>query len=395
MEEIKKTVVLYPFEKPRHSLYTPVIEFLKERYNIIYNPTNKRGDITPWFRFTKWYPARWTYHKFIRPILSYNEVKSSFKKSQQLNKDYDLIYSVAKVPNLDKPYIIDFEKINNIADHAYDRIDKEFLESEFSKPNCKAIIPWYDIAERSLRETIDCSNFSHKIKTIPFGIKSDKIEKRYDKNNIEILFVSSRNNPLDFEFKGGIITLEVYKKLLGKYPNIGLTIRAHIPGWVKEKYGDLPRLKFIDSFMERKELLALMIKSDLLIQPKLGTQLALESMNFAIPAITFDEWEMPEMIINRFNGFNVDCSHIYGPKKTKEEFQKYLKNFHLNYLKMYNKNPPKKIIQDFIDKASILIEDKELRKKMSINAKSLIEPGGRYNFDKMKKELLEVFERSF
>jgi len=398
----KKTIALYPFEKERHTLYNDDIALLSKKYNLVYNPIKTRRQILPSFKLTKIYFLRWFYHKFIRGFLRVNDIKFLFKPEKKYTYEaekaeklpYDLLFSVAKIPPYKNNYIIDFEKIMSLSSFDYNLLDKEYIARKFAEPNCKAILPWYDIAKRSLVETIDCSKFMDKIKVIPFSMKSDKLKKNFNRKNLNLLFVSSTNNPLDFELKGGIIALEVYKVLAKKYKNINFTARAHVPDWVKKKYGNLPRFKLIDHFLPREKLLNLVSEADILLEPIPGTKLMLECMNFAVPAVAFDCWEIPEMIINGKNGFIIDSSFIYGPIKTKEQFQKYLKNHHLNYLKMYKRTWPQEVIDEFAEKTSKLIENKKLRIKMAKYAKSLIEPGGKYNINKRRKALLKVIEAS-
>lgn len=390
-----KKILLYPIKKERHSLHNEDINLIDKNYTLIYTPEKTRGNLNWSFKLLKFYPLRIFYHKFIRKFFTFSDLKNLRNKEQTKKLPCDLIYSVAKIPPFENNYIIDFEKVVSLADHAYDRIDKNFLEKKFAEKNCKAILPWYDIAKRSLIETIDCRKFKDKIHVIPFGMKSDKIKKNYNKKEISILFVSSINNPYDFELKGGIIALEVYSKLIKKYPHLLFKIRAHVPKWVEKKYGNLKGLEFIKEFLSWEEMKKLFLDSDILLEPGVGTNLMLDCMNFALPIVAFDRWEIPEMVIDGKNGFIVDSSLIYGEKKTKEQFQDYLKNYHIRHFNTYKKKFPDKVINDFVESTSKLIENKKLRVKFSKFAKSLVEKGGKYNLEKRNKKLLELFDKSF
>ena len=391
----KKTITLYPFEKPRHSLYNEIIKSLSKKYNVIYNPKRERGTLQFQFRMSKIYPLRLFYHKYIRKFIRVNDIRFMFKKEEKEKHPEGLIYTIAKIPPYKNDYIIDLEKPTSLADHDFNKLDKKYLEKQFSDPKCKAIIPWYDITKRTLCEILDCNKFKHKIKVIPFGIKSDKIKKNHDKKEVNLLFVSSMNNPFMFGVNGGILTLEVYSKLVKKYDNLTFTMRSHVPEWVKRKYGHLKGLKFIEEFIPRKELNEIFLDTDILIEPLPGNNLMLQCMNFAIPGVVFDHWELPEFIVDGKNGFNVDCSRHFGSVETREEIIDHLKHHHINLIRMNRRKWDKNTIDDFVDKTSKLIEDRKSRIKMGKNAKSMVEKGGRYNLDKMKKNILKIFKEAF
>ena len=202
-----------------------------------------------------------------------------------------------------------------------------------------------------------------------------------------MLFVSSSNNPLDFEYKGGIIALEIYKNLLKKNKNLEFIIRSNVPKWIKIKYGRLEGLKFIESFLSRKDLEELISSSSLLLEPVPGIQLLLECMKFSLPVISFDYWATPEMVIDKKSGIIIDSSKIFGNKDNIEE---YIKNHNLNYLKLYKRKVSKDIINEYSKKTEELLKNKILINKMGRNAKRLTEKGNTYNFNTQLKKIKKI-----
>lgn len=392
----RKTIAIYPFNEKRHSLYDSIIETLSDKYDLVYEypkPEVKQGYL---FKLTKIPELRTIYHKHIRELISVNDLKLIFSGNKRKRRDcgnfpYDLIYASNSIPCSDNAYIIDLEVVTALAGYSYSKLDKVKISEEFQKAKCKAIVCWSDFSKKSLTGVIDCSKFVNKIKVIPFAIKSDKIEKKKHKG-LNLLFVSSTNNPLDFELKGGIIALEAYSVLIEKYPDVSLTMRTYMPPSIKKKYGKLRGLKLIEQRIDQKELASLFLSSDLLFEPMPGINLMLECMNYKLPIVAFDFGAIPEMVLDKKSGFLVDSSSIFGDKKDVVRFQKEL---HLNYLKLYNKKADVKLIESFAEKAEILLKDKKIREKMSLETKKLIEKGGKYNLEARNIKILSLVRNSF
>ncbi|MEK6825659.1 MAG: glycosyltransferase [Nanoarchaeota archaeon] len=387
MTQEKKTIALYPFHHKRHSVYNSTIDFLSKQYTLLYNPVqNKQSE---WFvKLSRSPRARAFYHKMIRPLFSLRDARTILSKEEDAGGEYDLIFSANEIPPGEKPYVIEVENVISLSENDYYRLDKEKIRKEFSKERCKAIICWNDIAYQSLVKTIDCSSFIRKIYIIPFAIRSTPVQKNFSKKEVRLLFVSSINNPRDFEQKGGIIALEVYARLVKKYDNLRFIIRAHIPDWIQRKYEYLQGLIFQRKFLSQDAMNKLFIESDLLLEPIPGIQLLLECMNFAVPAVVFDFWMIPEMVIDGKNGYTVDCSSLLGSQKNMAD---YLRNHHLRYLQLYKKTFDEAIISEYALEIENLIVDPLLRKRMSKATKSLVNALGKYSLEKRNIHLLEVF----
>lgn len=393
----KKKVALYPFNQKRHSVYTSTISLLKNNYDLFYNPeTQVKSKIRK--SFSQNYHLKYLYHKFVRPYFSVEDLKKvvslilgkdNYDSDILKNNKFDLILASNSIPPGNTNYILDLEILNALSGYDSKRLNKEKIRKQLSDKRCKAIICWYDLCKKELLETIDCSKFKDKIKVIPFGFKSDKIAKNSNKNKktTDLLFICSINNPQDFEQKGGIIALEVYKKLLESNKNITLTLRSYIPDWVKEKYSHLEGIRFIEKFLSDDEMKNLLINSDILLEPVPGLQLLMECMNYEIPVVSFDAWMIGELVKDNKTGFLIDGTRIFG---SKDNIEKYTADFNTNYFKLYTKSPDENIISRFTEKSSELIKNKSLRIRMGKNAKNLLSKKGPYSLDKYNKEIISL-----
>ena len=390
MKNLKqKTIVIYPLKTKLHSIYNPTINLFNKRYTLIYNPQQPKQRLAL-LKILKNPKIRGFYRKFIRKYFSPEDLRVLSSKREKAPPN-DIIFSSNKMPPFKGKFIIDLENVTAISGYDYSRLDKGEVSRRLSDKDCKAIIVWSDFTKKALIKTLDNKSFVKKIKVLPFGITSQKINKNFHRKSLNLLFVSSTNNPLDFELKGGIIALEVYSKLIKKYPGLKFNIRAYAPPWIKKKYGGLKGLNFIEEFLPTPELNKLLLESDILLEPMAGIGLLLECMDYAIPAIIFDYWSLPEMAIHNKNGFVVDSSNILGDKRNLEEYQK---NFHIKYMDMYQKVVNPKILEDFYKYTEKLIIDKALRVRMAKYAKNLVKTGNKFSWDKREKAIKSLVDKS-
>ena len=208
------------------------------------------------------------------------------------------------------------------------------------------------------------------------------------KNNSKIvnfLFVSSVNNPQDFELKGGLITLEAFSKISAHYPNSKLYVRSSIPKKIKGRYKKNDQIVFLEKFLSDKEMDKLFSNADILLEPVPGINLMLDCMNYKIPIIALDYWIIPEMVHNGKNGLIVSSNGLFG---NINDTKNYLKNLHLNYLKLLNPRVCSPFADQFFRKSVRLIENKSLRLKIGSYGKKLLENDGCYSLKSYNRAIL-------
>lgn len=390
MAKDRPAIAFYPFNEKKHSLYKPVIDLLGKNYRLIYNPK----DIDKNNLFAKLARDRilkYIYHMFLAKFLSLNEIKSLFKKSENLSEKVkcDLVWASNNIPDGKCDYILDLEIVSALSGYNYRLFNREKIKDELEKKRCKAIICWNQASKDSLINCVDCSNFLEKIKVIPFSIKSMRINK-VKNDKIDFLFVSSINNPYDFEQKGGIIALQIYERIRLKYNNVCLNIRANVPKWIKDKYVKFKDINFIENKLSDDEMEKLFLKTDLLLVPVPGINLLLECMQYEIPVVCFDFWLLPEMVINGKNGYTLDSNYIFGDKN--QEY--YYFDHSRKYLKLFDRQENIKIINHFVQKYFEIIDKPGQLNKMAKFSKKMIGKNGKYSLERINKELLRVVKKS-
>ncbi|MEK6908488.1 MAG: hypothetical protein AABX23_00365 [Nanoarchaeota archaeon] len=391
--QFKKVILFYPPNEKKHSLYGETIAFLSKHHHLLYTPSKSYSSYSL-MRLSRNYFLRKIYLNFIRPHISFIELKNIFFPNKNIQKSknlkFDLIYSTNYIPSIPGSYILDLENVSALGGYDYYRLNKSKIGQSFESDDCKAIICWNEASKESLLATIKSEKFIKKIHVLPFAIKKERIKKKLQIGKIRLLFVSSINNPQDFEMKGGIIALEVYKELVDRFNNIEFVIRSKLSNRIKKKYSNLKNLVLIEEYLSDKEFSKLLSETDILLEPIPGIQLMIECLKFRIPAVVFDFWAAPEIIFDGKNGFIIDSRSIFGDKKN---MKKYIQNMGHNFLKLYS--PVKKsVFNEYINKTSILISNKMLRDKMMRYANNLLNKGRPYNSQQRNKLLLNIINRA-
>ena len=278
---------------------------------------------------------------------------------------YNLVHC-ARCLNLSKiPYVVDLEDYWSLGGlNSRFSWGKRKIELELSKEKCKRILPWTNAAKDRFLKEFKNKKIAEKTETLHPAVPLSKIKKTNKTGkNINILFVSRY-----FWIKGGLFALEVLKKLREKY-DIGSFIVSDVPKELKEKYS---MLNFV-GLVPYEELQKIYQKSSIFLYPSFVDTFGfsqLEAMSYGIPVITVDGFARKEIIDDGKTGFIVG-----RPKKVD-----------------YNKigKVERKIINDLVEKTSLLIESDSLREKMSKNARKEIE-NGKFSLEQRNKRLKEIY----
>jgi glycosyltransferase involved in cell wall biosynthesis len=381
----KKTLVLYPFNQKFPTVYEPTIKLFYKNYNVSYSPPKQ----AKFYGLKENKIIRNTYYFVMNIFRKY--IKSKIiKKSKKLDPKKNLLFCFNQLPPPEYDFIIDLEIVIGLSDYDYLKIDKKYISERLSNEKCKAIMCWNNASYDELIRTIDCSKFKDKIHVIPFAGDTPK-SKKEGKKEIVFLFVSSINNPVAFNTKGGFIALEAYSKLAKKYKNIKFLVRANINKEIIKKYKNISGLIFLTKYLSQEKMYELFSYSDILLVPIPGIDLFTKIMEFGIPAICFDYGVAYEIVIDKKTGFLIDSSKIFRDKKNLKE---HYVNLIEDYKKLSREEDYSKFVQEFVDKSEILINNKNLLKKMVKNQYSLVEKGGKYSLDKRNQKLKNLIDHS-
>ncbi|KHO47151.1 MAG: hypothetical protein QJ16_C0007G0050 [archaeon GW2011_AR1] len=382
-QKSKKILTLYPFNQKFPTVYESTIEFFSKNYQINYSP--KKWSTFYGIKENK--IIRNLYYfimKVIRKSLKLDNLKKKLKTSPEKN----FLFCFNQLPPPEFDFIIDLETIIGLTNYNYSELEKnkEYISNRLKSEKCKAIMCWTKSTSDELIKTINCSKFKNKIKVVPFAGESSK-SKRENEKVLNFLFVSSINNPIAFNTKGGIIALETYVQLAKKYGNLNFFVRANIDKDLVEKYKNVPGLIFLRKYLPKDKMNDLFASSDILLVPIPGIDLFTKSMEFGIPPVCFDYGVAYDIVVDNKTGLLIDSSKIF---KSKKDLKEHYLNVDKDYEILSKKEECLKFVPEFVKKSEILIKNRDLLRKMAKEQQFLVEEGGKYSLKKRNQKLIKL-----
>jgi glycosyltransferase involved in cell wall biosynthesis len=374
----------------RHSLYDELTSFPPDGYEYV------RED-TSWDRITKLLShADFVYSlqkNLMARLLPVNLTKAYLERFKKLPANVDLTYSSGHVVFRREPWVVDMEFVTHLVGYDYTHflMYKRYIEKALSSVYCRRIMPWTDAGKRTILATIGGNSILEKVETVHLAVRPKRFVKNYDKDEVKFLFVGSVNIPKDFEIKGGKEVLDAFCKLSKVYNNLELFIRSYVPSHIKRKFEGINNIRIVDEIIPWNDLEEEFKSSDIFLFPSHHTPglAILDAMSYELPVITTDVWANPEMVVDGKNGFLVRKS---------EEIQYYKEGFIPNWssprtLRSIRKGTDPRLVGEIVEKASILIEDSALRKRMGKAGRQEIE-SGKYSIKRRNEKLKRIFDES-
>lgn len=243
---------------------------------------------------------------------------------------------------------------------------KRFIEF-VKKNNCRGLLGWTNTARKELMQKFP--EIKEKIGFLPYAmpfISSKKIKK----SNITILF-SARY----FYQKGGEHALQVIDILTKKYSYVDAIIVSPVPKSIKNKYKKNKKIKFYELVPQKELFESIYPSSDIFLYPGYSDTFGfgfVEAMNFGLPIVTVNGYARKEIVVQGKNGFVIEN----GPISWSGKFP-ILKN-------------KEETIKELVNKTSLLVENRKLRKKIGDNNKIEVKTG-RFSLENRNKILNKIY----
>ena len=184
--------------------------------------------------------------------------------------------------------------------------------------------------------------------------------------------------------------LEAFALLREKYSNLELVIRSDMPRMIKNKYQGIGGLRIIDKTITWPEMELEFKTADIFMLPAHVTPALafLDAMSYELPIITTDLWGNSEMVINGKTGLLIkkaDSDPYYMdngmPAWGELGINKKLRNIDRN------------VVDEMIEKTSILIENSELRRRMGKAGRWETEQG-KLSIPNRNEKLKRIFDEA-
>ena len=376
-----------------HSLYRELVLYPPPGYRFVTRDTiwdrvsSAVSRISPVYSFQQ---------RLLGKLIPVNLTKAYFERLKNPPQGTALTYATGHLVFRKEPWVVDLEFATQLAGYnlghfkRYKRLIERVLASEY----CKKIICWTEAGKKTVLNNMQCDGFEHKVETVPLAVPGKSFSKDYSqRGKVKLLFVGSANIAGEFVYKGGGIVLESLLVLRQKYPDLELVIRSDIPRPIKDKYSGLDNLRLIEGIIPWEQLEEEFRSADIFLFPSHSTPglAILEAMSYELPVVTTDVWANPEMVENGKTGFLVSKS---------ERVAYYAEDFipDWNYLpasrfmKSIEAADPR-MVAEVVEKVSLLIENKELRRSMGRAGRWEIE-NGKFSLKKRNEKLKRIFDEA-
>jgi glycosyltransferase involved in cell wall biosynthesis len=294
-----------------------------------------------------------------------------------------------------EPWVADIGRIWEVVGYnlRHFRRYQEIVEEAFAADNCKGVLCWTSFSKDTCLSNLNCRGFAHKIDAIPLAVVPRNFTKEFDDSRVRLFFIGSANLAGQFELRGGKEVLEAFDLLSLKYKNIELVIRSDMSAETRRRYRrqlSHPRVRVIDGLLPWRDVEKIYQTSDIFFFPchYESWQITLEAMSYELPVITIDLEGVSEFVKDGETGYLVAESgrvpQIEDGLPVSQTYPEVLRAL---------RNPDPRLVNDLVQKASLLIEDGDLRRKMGAAGRRRVEHGEN-SLGYRNAKLKEVFDRA-
>lgn len=373
-----------------HPLYKELVEYPPPGYEFIVKHTTWNKGLNSAFKvgFIRWFEQR-----ILSELIPVNLFIAQLERFKKIPQGTDLTYAAAQQLIFRKePWVVDVEHVLQFSGYKIRHLKryKRLIEKTLTSDYCKKIMLWSEWGRKTVISNLDCSGFEHKMEVVPFAVHAKDFTKAYGSDRVKLLFVGSSFILGQFDQKGGKEVVDAFIQLKEKYDNLELVIRSDCPRQTKKKCQQISGVRIIDSVISQ-ELMEQEFKSaDILLYPThfVGGKVVLEAMSYEMPVIIMDTSNNPEMVEDGKTGFILKRS-----ERVPYEVESHLPAIDTPAYKTAIKTTDPKVVQELVEKTSILIENEELRRRMGRAAREEVETG-KHSIQRRNEKLKRIFDEA-
>ncbi len=361
---MKKIYLQYPWRFPDSPYYKSLVENHPVAIKYL-GAENQKGVITNKKKFLLSNKLK----TIIRSTFNFFNFSVPNISRSSSKENFDLIHCAHCLSSeKDKPWVADFEGQWQMFIGKKTSFGIRRVRKIIERKNCKKIIPWTKHAAKEIIELYP--SIKGKVELVYPAVPLMRSAKSFSSEKITLIFVGRY-----FYWKGGLHALEAMDTLTKKYENVKAIVVSDVPEDIRNKYSNNAKIKFF-GLMPQEKVFEIYRESDISIYPGYSDSFGfgfLESMSFGIPSITVDNLTRKELIDDGRTGFVVVSRENISLERVGDA--------------------ERKIINDLVDKASMLIEDKKKLEKMSKNCIEEIKKG-KFSIANRNKKLSRIYSEA-
>ena len=312
------------------------------------------------------------------PLINIHQTKSKER--------YDLIHCAHCLSKNNSPWVADLESIWQLyVSGKKTKLATDRIRKILSNKNCRKIILWTEKIREDFEEAFP--EVRDKMTVIYPAIPLPRIKKMAHKG-INLLFVGR-----SFYEKGGLDAVRAMDNLTKKNKDIKAIVISKTPKEIAEKYAANKKITFL-KLIKKEELEKIYSNTDIFIYPGYTDTFGfgiLECMSFGIPVIStsgiLGEDSKDELIRDGVTGFLIKLPRRPNLGKIKFFWRETV------LLSEIERNENPEIIREIINKASKIIENSNLRRKMAKKSLETVK-NGKFSIGERNRKLKKIYEEA-
>jgi glycosyltransferase involved in cell wall biosynthesis len=299
----------------------------------------------------------------------------------------DLTYSISTVIFRPEPWVLYVEAPNQLAgfNHHGLRRFRGVLENALGSSYCRGIVCQSEAAKSMLTKRLNTGSFGHKFHVVHCGWAPKPVVKSHSQGEgpVRILFVGASTMAFGFSIKGGLECLEAFTILRQRYSQVELVMRCDVDPDIQRKFSGVPGLRIIGEQIPTADLDMLFQSADIYWYPahSLMSISVLEAMSYGLPVVTTNYYDNAEYVEDGRTGMIVPQRQDVPPWDTSE----------LEVRRALEVSDPD-FVRALVEKTAVLIENKDLRRRMGRAARADVET--KFSLAEKNRKFKNIFDRA-
>lgn len=375
-----------------HSAYESLIRYPPEGYRFEAERGRENTAIKAASRFALTYSLLYALDRVV-PVHLLRSYWNTLKRPPAGTK---LTYSTMHLVLRDEPWVLDLpcEHVTNVlGGFRHFRRFKGLAKRVVAADNCRKIIVSIDVGREALEATLG-SDLAEKTNVVYWAVPKKEFAKSFNENKVKLLFVNSANIPGQFHSKGGKEALEAFSFLRKRYPYVEMVVRSDVPSVMRRRCEQIEGLRIIDEVVPWQELEREFMTADIFLLPAHHTPMMafLDAMSYQLPVVTTDAWGNPEIVEDGTTGLLVHDSRVaFHYEKMLPRYFVPPPGSSVHHDIVASTSP--QIVQELVEKLSLLIENAELRRRLGRAGREAVEQG-RFSMRRRNSTLKRVLDEA-
>lgn len=337
----------------------------------------RRGALESASRWASRFEAAYRFFYVTRPFLPLNLLKAFWNSRGKVPPGIDLVYAMQCLWFGKGPWVLEMQSEGPhalVGSRELFLRHRERVRKALRSPDCRGVVYGLEVGKRALLQLLgDDEVIEDKVRVIPWAVPLKPPIPRRPDGKVRLLFVSSANvhDMSNFDLKGGKEVVEAFRQLRQRYASLELVIRCPLtPEWRRRLQG-MEGGYIYEEPLPGEEFEQLWRTADVFVQPTHITPSTayLDALSYGLPVVTTDVWGNGELIEDGRTGF-------LAPKPRARRYTD-------GWVMLYHSPEHKKdwhtldeeVVEGLVERLARLIEDTDLRSRMSAAARQDIAEG--------------------